>query len=158
MGTAITKRSQIDVAQVRAAVEAAERQTSAEIVVALSPFFFGNVMSAAHRAFRKLGVARTRQRNGVLIFVVPRRRQVVVLADEGALVAAPGTLWSELAADIAAACGRGAGTDGLVAAIARLGRELAAAFPCPADDVNELPDAPRVAFRAGPRTARRSPS
>jgi uncharacterized membrane protein len=84
MGHATTRRREIDAACVRRAVEAAEHRTSAEIVVSIAPFFLGRVWSAARRAFARLGVAGTRARNGVLVFVVPSRRQVVVLADDGA--------------------------------------------------------------------------
>src|SRR3990167_8956642 len=82
---ATTRRKDIDVSRVRAAVEAGERRTAAEIVVSIAPFFLGRAWSAARRAFERLGVARTRERNGVLVFVVPSRRQVVVLADDNAL-------------------------------------------------------------------------
>jgi len=144
MGRAITRRSAIDLDRVRAAVEAAERRTSAELVVSIAPFFVGSVWSAAQRAFARLGVAQTSHRNGVLVFLVPARRQVVVLADAGALAQVEPSLWPETASRMAAACGRGDGTGGLIEGIERLADALSAPFPSGPGDVNELPDQPRT--------------
>lgn len=116
---ATIRRKDIDVARVRKAVEAAERTTSAEIVVSIAPFFLGRVWPAAQRAFARLGVSRTRRSNGVLVFVVPSRRQVVVLADDGALARVDPSVWSETATQIATAFARGHGTTGLVDGIVR---------------------------------------
>ena len=148
MGHATTRRKEIDVARVRVAVEAAERITSAEIVVSLSPFFVGRVWSAACRAFARLGVARTRARNGVLVFVVPSRRQVAVIADEGVVARIDPALWSDSASRIAAAFADGHGTVGLVDEIGRLARVLAGPFPFHPADVNELPDQLQIEGRA----------
>src|SRR6478609_11451454 len=74
----------IDVEQVEAAVRAAERGTSGEIRVALARFYFwGNVQRAAERAFRRLHMERTRQHNGVLIFIAPLRRTLAIVGDHG---------------------------------------------------------------------------
>jgi uncharacterized membrane protein len=137
-------RRAIDAAAVRAAIERAERGTSAEIVVSVAPFFLGSVGKAAERAFARLGVSRTRERNGVLIFLVPSRRQVIVRGDEGVHQRLGDRLWTEVAARVAAAFGRGQGTAGLVEGIELLGRELAGPFPRLPSDINELPDEPDV--------------
>jgi uncharacterized membrane protein len=123
MGWLTAHRHAVDRPRVRAAVEAAERGTSAEIVVSVSPFFVGNVWRAARRAFAKL------ERNGVLLFVVPARRELVVIADDAIDALLGASVWREIADDVAAAFGRGEGTDGLVDAVARLAATLEAAFP-----------------------------
>lgn len=146
---ATTRRKDIDLTRVREAVEAAERTTSAEIVVSVAPFFVGRVWQAAQRAFTRLGVSRTRGRNGVLVFVVPSRRQVVLLADDRALAEVDPSVWSETATQIATAFAHGHGTTGLVDGIERLARSLRAPFPHQPADVNELPDRP-VLERGGP--------
>ena len=38
-------------------------------------WFWGDARASAERAFRRLGMTATRARNGVLIFVAPRRRR-----------------------------------------------------------------------------------
>lgn len=137
---ATTRRKDIDVELVRAAVEAAERRTSAELVVSIAPFFLGGVWPAARRAFARLGVARTRDRNGVLVFVVPSRRQVVVLADDEALARVEPVVWPDAASRIAHAFGEGHGTSGLVDTIEWMSTVLSRPFPHDAADINELPD------------------
>lgn len=144
MGRATTRRKDLDVDRVREAVVAAERHTSAEIVVSIAPFFIGRVWPAARRAFARLGVARTRHRNGVLVFVVPARREVIVLADEAAHAQIDPAVWHDIATRIAAAFARGHGTAGLVAGIDRLAHVLSGPFPHEHTDINELPDQPDV--------------
>jgi putative membrane protein len=139
-----TRRKDIDLARVRQAVEAAERLTSAELVVSIAPFFLGRVWAAARRTFERLGVARTRGRNGVLVFVVPARRQVVVLADEAALARLDPAIWRDAASRIAAAFARGYGTTGLVDGVEWLSRALSGPFPHRRGDINELPDQPEL--------------
>lgn len=140
MSRMTTRRSDIDRTAVREAVAAAERRTSAEIVVSISSFFLGSVSGAAERAFDRLGVARTRRRNGVLVFVVPSRHQVVVLPDDEAAARVDPAVYERAASMIAAACGRGEGTLGIMEAVALLANALEVAFPFARDDVNELPD------------------
>jgi len=69
-----------------------------------------------------------------------RRRQVVVLADDGACARVEPSVWRDAAEQIAAAFARGAGTAGLVGSIDSLARALAGPFPYTCTDVNELPD------------------
>ena len=76
-------RKLIDVDRIRQAIEAAEQKTSGEIRVSVAPWFWGNVERAADRAFSRLGMTQTRERNGVLLFVVPSRRSFVVRGDTG---------------------------------------------------------------------------
>ena len=46
-------------------------------------YFWGDVRRAAERAFARLRIDRTREHNGVLIFVAPWRRRFAILGDEG---------------------------------------------------------------------------
>jgi len=144
MARATSRRKDIDVARVREAIAAAERRTSAEIVVSIAPFFLGSVWATAHRAFARLGIARTRGRSGVLVFMAPARHQVVVLADERALVHLGPAVCPDVASRISAACARGEGTAGLVDGIDRLAHALSGPFPYAHGDVNELPDQPHM--------------
>jgi uncharacterized membrane protein len=132
----------IEVRAVEAAVRAAEAQTSGEIRVCIARFYFwGDVRRAAERAFGRLKMGRTRQRNGVLIFVAPRRRQFVVLGDVAINRLVPPTFWGEVAERLGAAFKAGERTAGLAAAIAEIGRALASHYPAPpGGNVNELPD------------------
>jgi uncharacterized membrane protein len=143
MAAAGARRVQgIEVAAVEDAVRAAELRTSGEIRVAVVRFvFWGDVRRAAERAFVRLGMTRTRERNGVLIFVAPRRHRFAVLGDVGIHEKVGAKFWSEVVDKIAAELRRGDITAGLVAGVKAVGEALSSAFPyVPGRDVNELPD------------------
>ena len=122
-------RRLIDADRVCDAIVAAERCTSAELRVSLAPWFWGSVERAADKAFVRLGMTRTRQRNGVLFFVVPSRRALVVLGDVGIHERFGQALWDELAAIQTDYFARGEFTAGLAASLARAGELLALHFP-----------------------------
>jgi uncharacterized membrane protein len=131
----------VDADRVKAAIAAAEKETCGEIRVSVSRFFWGSVRRVAERAFVRLGVARTRDRNGVLFFIVPGRRKFVVLGDAGIHAKVGQEFWDCVAGKMSGHFKKGEFTEGLVAGIEEAGRELAAHFPYDAaTDVNELPD------------------
>ncbi|MCX6572614.1 MAG: TPM domain-containing protein [Candidatus Aminicenantes bacterium] len=131
----------VDVSLVKAAVAAAERATSGEVRVSVARFFWGSVRRASERAFARLGVARTKDRNGILFFIVPARKKFVVLGDEGIHAKVGQEFWYCVAGKMSGHFKKGEFTEGLVEAIGEAGRELAAHFPYDAaTDVNELAD------------------
>jgi uncharacterized protein len=130
---------------VKRAIEDAERQTSGEIVVSLAPLFLGSVHRAAERAFARLAVSRTRERNGVLFFIVPSRRRFVILGDVGIHAKVGAEFWEAVAQSVSSRLHAGDLNGGIAAGIAEVGRRLAEHFPYDrAGDVNELPDEPDV--------------
>jgi uncharacterized membrane protein len=132
----------VDRERIKGAIESAEGGTSGEIMVSVAPFFFGSVQRAAERAFVRLGVSRTRERNGVLIFMVPSRRQFVILGDQGIHRRVGQEFWEQVVHAASQRFKAGDFTGGLVDGIGEIGRRLAEHFPRSADDVNELPDEP----------------
>jgi uncharacterized membrane protein len=130
----------IDAHAVEAVIARAEQRTSGEIRVSLSPWFWGSVRRTAERAFDRLGIRQTRDRNGILIFVVPARRRFVVLGDEGIHRRVDPGFWEAIGAILEQAFAREQYTEGLIAAIERLADRLASDFPVGANDVAELPD------------------
>jgi uncharacterized membrane protein len=131
----------VDVGRLKAAVAAAERASSGEVRVSVSRFFWGSVRKAAERAFVRLGMTRTKDRNGVLFFIVPARKKFVVLGDAGIHAKVGQEFWDSLAGLMSARFKKGEFTEGLVEAIEEAGRRLAAHFPYDAAvDVNELAD------------------
>jgi uncharacterized membrane protein len=132
----------IDRETIERALEAAELGTTGEIRVSVAPFFWGDVRAAAERAFDRLGMAATRDRNGVLLFVVPARRRFVVLGDRGIHERMEEGFWERVTAVIAQRFRAGDYNGGLLRGIEALGRELAVHFPLGSDpDVDELPSA-----------------
>jgi len=131
----------VDRERIKNAIKAAEHRTSGEICVSVSRLFWGNIETAADKAFVRLGMTRTKDRNGVLLFVVPSRRKFVVLGDQGIHERVGQEFWESVAAVISARFREGDFTGGLLNAIEKVGEELATHFPYdPATDKNELPD------------------
>jgi uncharacterized membrane protein len=131
----------IDAPRIKDAIGAAERQTSGEIRVSVATFFWGDVRKAAERAFERLGMTATRERNAILFFVVPSRRRFVVLGDAGIHAKVGAEFWTAVARSVEDHFRKGRYTDGLVQGVETVGRELAAHFPFdPATDKNELAD------------------
>jgi uncharacterized membrane protein len=132
---------QFDAERIRGAIAAAEKKTSGEIRVSVAPFFWGRVRPVAERAFRRLGMENTKQRNGILFFIVPARKRFVVLGDEGIHAKVGQDFWDKIAEAMAARFRKGEFGDGLVDGIKEAVEGLAAHFPYDAaTDVNELPD------------------
>ena len=127
--------------RIKAAISEAERVTSGEIRVSVSPFFWGRVRVVAERAFERLKMTGTKDRNGILFFVVPSRRRFAVLGDVGIHARVGQEFWDDVAAVLSAEFKKGRFQEGLLRGIALAGEKLAAHFPYDAAaDRNELPD------------------
>lgn len=134
--------SLVDGERVQQAIAEAERLTSGEVRVSVSTFFWGDVRAVAEKAFARLGMDATQERNGVLFFVVPSRKRFVVLGDEGIHAKVGQEFWDAVAAAVSERFHEGDYTGGLARGIGEVGRLLAEHFPRdPVSDRNELPDA-----------------
>jgi uncharacterized membrane protein len=133
----------IDDARIVAAIREAEARSRGEIRVHVSEGDVEDAQAAAEKHFERLGMTRTAERNGVLIFVAPTRQRFAVLGDRGVHERCPEGFWAEVAGEMRESFRTGAFTEGIVAAVARVGDELARHFPRrPGEtDENELPDA-----------------
>jgi uncharacterized membrane protein len=131
----------IDIERVKAAIAAAERATSGEVRVSVARFFWGKVRPAAEHAFVRLGMAKTKDRNAILFFIVPARKKFVVLGDEGIHAKVGQEFWDCVAGLMSEHFRKGEFTEGLVKGIGEAGTQLAAYFPYDASvDINELAD------------------
>ncbi len=119
----------IDGDRIKDAIRAAERHTSGEVCVSVSSLFWGNVEKAAEKAFVRLGIARTKERNGVLLFVVPSRRKFVIIGDSGIHEKVGQEFWSRVADKVAKRFQDGDFTGGLSRGIEEVGDGLATHFP-----------------------------
>ena len=77
--------SQLDHNRIVKAIREAEEKTSGEIRVYVQRGeLAGDPVIAAQEKFHKLGMQATKERNGVLVFVLPRARKFAVIGDQGA--------------------------------------------------------------------------
>ena len=136
----ISPMPKIDHDRVVAAIKASELKTSGEIRVVLAWRKASDAVAAARRQFERLGMTRTRYRNGVLVFLAPRSRTFAVIGDTGVHEKCGDDFWRELTASMGQYFKRGEFTAGLVHGIERAGSLLAEHFPYEPGDCNELPD------------------
>jgi uncharacterized membrane protein len=132
----------VDDERIVAAIRAAESRSRGEIRVHVAEGPVPDARRAAEADFARLGLTGTVERNGVLILVAPESQSCAVVGDRGIDDRCPPGFWSELAEAMAADFRAGRFTDGIVAAVARAGDELARHFPrlSGEPDRNELPD------------------
>jgi putative membrane protein len=98
------------------------------------------VHEAAFLEFYSSGLFRTRESNGVLIYLSLFERRVVVIGDQGIHEKMGNPHWDEVRDLIIDGIRQARAREGICAAIESCGRALAQHFPHRADDVNELPD------------------
>jgi len=122
------------------AVQRFEKLTSGEIRVHLAEHSQGDPVRAAAQAFEALGMAQTRDRNGVLIFVSVHDHRVAIVGDTGIHERVPEGFWEKVIRAIEEQFADGRYVDGLLEGITRAGARLTDYFPPRADDTNELPD------------------
>jgi uncharacterized membrane protein len=120
------------------AIGTAERMTSGEIRVHIQPRTHGDIRHVAERTFERLGMTKTNERNGVLLFIACEDQRFVILGDSGIDARVPAGFWDDIAAKLHDRFQRRELTEGIVEAIHSAGRELAAYFPRAHDDTNEL--------------------
>jgi uncharacterized membrane protein len=123
------------------AIAAAEKNTSGQIRVYIQRGLLSDdVVDVAQLQFRKLGMRETRERNGVLILVVPRSRKFAVVGDEGVHQKCGDIYWQRLVEAMREEFQREHFNEALLEAIAKAGTLLAEHFPKKEDSSNELPD------------------
>jgi len=123
-----------------AAIHNAEQKTSGEIRVFISHKNVEDAVAAAQAQFDKLGMTKTRQRNGVLIFVAPKAQKFAVIGDEGVHNKCGEAFWRGLAAEMTGYFKQSDFSQGIIHGVRKAGELLAQHFPPGKDDVNELPD------------------
>jgi uncharacterized membrane protein len=123
-----------------AAIGEAEGHTSGEIRVHLDKGFEGEVTEAAAKVFHDLGMDKTAERNGVLIYIVPSAHQFAIIGDKGIDEKVPPHFWEEVRDVMQARFRHGQFADGICEGVLRAGQKLKEHFPWIHGDSNELSD------------------
>ena len=119
----------VDEAAIREAIVAAEAATTAKIHVTLSDRFSGSTLDRAMEVFGRLRLHEVPDRNGVLFFVAPHRREFAVVGDLGIHEREGQPLWDRVVTAVSQRIASGDLTAGLVQGIADVGAALRAHFP-----------------------------
>ncbi len=124
------------------AIKQAERITSGEVRVFIeNRCRFVNPLDRASEIFYGLKMEQTELRNGVLIYVALKDKQLAMFADEGIYQKSGKEFWNEEVRIILSHFNKENYADGLVRVIGDAGAILAIHFPVDLDkDKNELPD------------------
>jgi Predicted membrane protein len=132
--------SKIDSDRIVGEIADAEKRSSGQIRVHVTRRKPSNLEERARRRFELLGMTRTAERNGVLIYIAPKLRRFQILGDSGIHEKCGDDFWKETAAAMEERFRRGEFTEGLVHGIGKVGEVLAAHFPRGSGDRNQLPD------------------
>jgi len=124
------------------AIRRAEAKGRGEIRVHLHRGRVADARAYAERTFTRLGMERTELRSGCLLFIAPEERAFAVIGDVGIHQRVGPTFWLDARDAAASLFAQGKFTEGVIAAVDRLGDALAAHFPREegGPNPNELPD------------------
>lgn len=122
------------------AIQEAEKNTSGEIRVHLHEGIDKTLMKDAQKAFKSMGMHKTKARNGVLIFLIPTEKQFAILGDQGINQVVPENFWDAVKDKMQEYFRAGNFAEGVCQGILSVGDQLKHYFPYQKDDINELPD------------------
>ncbi len=124
------------------AVQEAELRTSGEVRVFVeSRCRYVNAIDRAIEVFGALEMYKTQLRNGVLVYVATKDRQLAVFGDEGIHQKVGNTYWENEVTKMIQTFNRDNIAEGISQCIKNIGEALCTHFPYDKDtDKNELPD------------------
>ena len=122
-------------------ISEAEHATSGEVRVHLETSCKANILDEAAWLFRKLGMHRTADRNGVLVYMAIKERSFAIIGDSGINAVVPLGFWDSIRDHMQQRFSEGRFAEGLSEGVLMVGEKLKEHFPRMRDDLNELPDA-----------------
>jgi uncharacterized membrane protein len=128
--------------KVVAAIQTAEQRTSGEVRVYVeSRCRFVDPIDRAAEIFYDLQMQKTALRNGVLVYVAMKDRQLAVFADENIYKVAGADFWKQAVLKMLGAFNKDDYAQGIAAVVLEIGAALEQYFPYDGvTDKNELPD------------------
>ncbi len=97
-----------------------------------------SVKEVAVQEFYRLGMEKTRDKTGILIFILLKEKQFQILADQGINEKVKQETWDEIANTLSLTFKKGDYFNGLIKALLEIGKILTLHFPIKDDDTNEL--------------------
>ena len=122
------------------AVRLAEKGTSGELRRHIDGDCPSTALGRAEEVFGKLGMHRTKLRNGVLIYLACNTKVFAIIGDKGINDVVPEQFWEDVTAMMGAEFRAGRFTEGLSQGVLMVGEKHQTFFPYQKDDVNEQPD------------------
>jgi len=125
---------------IAATIAEAEKLTSGEIRIAVDKHCHGEPLDVAASYFHKLGMDKTIEHNGVLIYLAYEDHKYAIIGDRGINKVVPPDFWETTKVAMKAHFSGGNIAEGLIAGISLVAEKLAIFFPAGHDDINELPN------------------
>jgi uncharacterized membrane protein len=110
-------------------IQQAEFKTTGQIRVSISPKHVDDPVAAAQAEFLRLGMDKSPERNGVLIFVAPRAHKFAVIGDEAVHARCGDEFWRKLVDAMAGYFRKSEFTPGIIHGVQKAGDLLAEHFP-----------------------------
>jgi uncharacterized membrane protein len=129
--------SKADQSRIVKSIETAELNTSGEIRVHIESNCPGDPVARAVYVFNKLKMFKTRDRNGVLVYIAWKSHKFSIIGDSGINDVVPENFWHDALALLGEHLRTGNNTEGICNAIELAGEKLKAFFPLKSDDTDE---------------------
>lgn len=123
---------------IQEAIAQAELNTCGEIRVHVDLYCKEDPKKQAIAIFQKLGMDKTKERNGVLIYLATKDHKLAIIGDVAINEVVPDHFWDDEIALMASYFKKGEFTQGLVEGIHKVGEQMKVSFPYCDDDENEL--------------------
>ncbi|MDR3668235.1 MAG: TPM domain-containing protein [Ignavibacteriaceae bacterium] len=122
-----------------------EKLTAGEICVSIrerKTFFQKrkSVHDLAKLEFARLGIGKTRDKTGILIYIILEERQFFILADSAINNKVNENTWHKIKDGMQEFLRKGMFSKGILHGVEETGKVLAEHFPVKPDDTNEIPD------------------
>jgi uncharacterized membrane protein len=125
--------------QIEEAIKHAELKTSGEIRIHIENHCTKeNILERAWEIFHKLGIDKTKERNGVIFYLAVEDKRFAILGDEGIHQKVAADFWDDIKTIMQTEFKLGRFTEGLSVGISIAGDQLQEHFPAQREDVNEL--------------------
>lgn len=126
-------------------IKAEEAKTAGEICVSIKEhrsFLQRNkpVRQLAEEEFFKLGIDKTRDKTGIIIFFLLEAREFYILADEGINRKVAEKTWDKIKDEMQNHFLEGRFSEGIIHGVDSVGKILSKNFPVNKDDTNEISD------------------
>jgi uncharacterized membrane protein len=134
-----------DLAAIAAAISEAEKITAGEIRVSIRQKRRWrerklSIEEMARLEFHNLGMTKTKDQTGILIFLLMDERKFFILADEGIHNKVEEATWTKIAEEMSSHFLKKNFHQGVIHGVQAVGRVLSRFFPRKANDTNELPN------------------
>ena len=134
-----------DLTKISDAIKDNEKKTSGEIRVSVSekrPVLSKkkSLHDLAVKEFVSLKMHKTKDKTGILIYMLLEEKKFYILADSGINEKVDQQIWDEVRDRLQDSFKKGAFCDGVINTITKIGDILGKHFPIKPDDTNELPN------------------